>query len=137
MDEGIKLYARFNGDGIQIETSQSEEKPTRNTEDGSVWYEVDSLFPDTKHLIYNNGNPRPMTDEEYAEWESGINYTGALNVARARRDMLLKLSDWTDTAPMSEEKREEWRVYRQALRDLPETITIENPTIVYPIEPTL
>lgn len=135
MDDGIKLYARFNGEGIQVETSQALEKPTRNTEDGSVWYEVDSLFPDTKHLIHNNGNPRPMTDEEYAEWEAGINYTGALNVARARRDSLLKLSDWTETAPMSDEKREEWRVYRQALRDLPETVTDYN--IVYPVEPTL
>jgi hypothetical protein len=36
---------------------------------------------------------------------------------------------------MSEEKREEWRVYRQALRDLPETVTNHN--IVYPVEPTL
>ena len=76
-----------------------------------------------------------MTDEEHAEWEAGILLSGALNVARAKRGTLLKLSDWVESSTLSDEKKEEWRVYRQALRDLPESVTDHN--IVYPTEPTL
>lgn len=40
---------------------------------------------------------------------------------RAQRDYLLKGSDWTQMPDvvMDETKREEWRLYRQALRDVP------------------
>lgn len=40
---------------------------------------------------------------------------------RAVRNQLLKESDWTQTldAPLREEEKEAWRVYRQALRDVP------------------
>ena len=48
----------------------------------------------------------PMTEEE----------------ARAERDRLLDETDWTQVldAPISPESREAFRVYRQALRDVPE-----------------
>lgn len=41
--------------------------------------------------------------------------------ARSIRDQLLRESDWTQTldAPLMEEEKEAWRVYRQALRDVP------------------
>lgn len=134
MDE-IKSYARFNGEGIQVETSSALEMPTRNTEDGSVWCVVEDISNGAGHIIYNNGNPRLMNEEEKTQWDAEMIESGALNVARAQRSMRLKLSDWTDTAPMSDEKREEWRVYRQALRDLPESVTDHD--IDYPVEPTL
>ena len=40
---------------------------------------------------------------------------------RSIRDQLLKESDWTQTldAPLTEEQKEAWRVYRQALRNVP------------------
>ena len=42
--------------------------------------------------------------------------------ARAKRDKLLEESDWTQVldAPIDAETREAYRVYRQALRDVPE-----------------
>lgn len=42
--------------------------------------------------------------------------------ARARRDKLLAASDWTQVldAPIDAATRESYRVYRQALRDIPE-----------------
>ena len=48
----------------------------------------------------------PMTEEE----------------ARAQRDKLLADTDWTQVldAPIDAETREAYRVYRQALRDIPE-----------------
>ena len=44
-------------------------------------------------------------------------------VFRARRNELLRDCDWTliPSSPLSVEKQDEWKVYRQALRDLPET----------------
>ena len=135
MDE-FKKYARFSPQyDIQVETRTWHEFPTDNTEDGSEWFEVDETFTGERHLVYNNGSPRLMTDEEHADWQAGINLSGALNVARTKRGNLLKLSDWVETSNLSDEKKEEWRVYRQALRDLPETVTDYD--IVYPTEPTL
>lgn len=70
----------------------------------------------------------PLTQEQ-------IN-VGKLNDLRNKRNRLLQESDWTQTVsdiPMSEEKKEEWRIYRQALRDLPENVDINN--VVYPQKP--
>jgi hypothetical protein len=135
MDE-FKKYARFSPQyDIQVETRTWHEFPTDNTEDGSEWFEVDETFTGERHLVYNNGSPRLMTDEEHADWQAGIKLSGALQVARTKRGNLLKLSDWVETSNLSDEKKEEWRVYRQALRDLPESVTDHN--IVYPTEPTL
>ena len=53
------------------------------------------------------------------------------------RDRLLSLSDWTQLpdAPLTDSKKTEWTTYRQALRDMPPTVSdINNPT--YPTEPT-
>lgn len=49
----------------------------------------------------------------------------ALVLLRAERDRRLAASDWTQMpdAPLAEAAREAWRLYRQALRDLPETTT--------------
>jgi hypothetical protein len=135
MDE-FKKYARFSPEyDIQVETRTWHEFPTDNTEDGSEWFEVDETFTGERHMVYNNGSPRLMTDEEHEDWQTGINLSGALQVARVKRGNLLKLSDWVETSNLSDEKKEEWRVYRQALRDLPETVTDYD--IVYPTEPTL
>jgi len=135
MDE-FKKYARFSPQyDIQVETRTWHEFPTDNTEDGSEWFEVDDTFTGERHLVYNNGSPRLMTDEEHADWQAGIKLSGALQVARTKRGNLLKLSDWVETSNLSDEKKEEWKVYRQALRDLPESVTDHN--IVYPTEPTL
>jgi len=42
---------------------------------------------------------------------------------RAMRTEPLRLSDWTQMSdsPLTAEKKAEWKVYRQALRDLPDT----------------
>ena len=43
------------------------------------------------------------------------------NAMRKIRDSLLAASDWTQTldAPLTDEQRAAWAVYRQALRDAP------------------
>ena len=54
---------------------------------------------------------------------------------RNERDYLLKQSDWTQMpdSPLTEEKKQEWQTYRQALRDLPQTVDINN--IEFPTKP--
>ena len=55
-----------------------------------------------------------QTDEEIKQHK--------LSVIRTKRDDLLSASDWTQFAdtPLTDEKKKEWQVYRQALRDMPE-----------------
>lgn len=55
---------------------------------------------------------------------------------RFERNYRLKMSDWAvlPDSPLSDEKIAEYKIYRQALRDLPaNTSDFTNPT--YPIEP--
>jgi len=57
-----------------------------------------------------------QTDEEIKQQK--------LSVIRSKRDELLVASDWTDTLSaktrLGDAKYDEWQVYRQALRDMPD-----------------
>jgi hypothetical protein len=60
---------------------------------------------------------------------------------RKLRNSFLRASDWTQMAdsPLSTEKKTEWSIYRQALRDLPNNSTPtldENKNLVGVIFPT-
>jgi len=57
------------------------------------------------------------------------------NSLRIQRNKLLADSDWTQLtdSPLADTKRQEWAVYRQQLRDLPNTVDINN--IIYPEKP--
>ena len=54
---------------------------------------------------------------------------------RLQRNALLADCDWTQLSdsPLSVEKKSEWAIYRQLLRDFPETVNLEN--IIYPTKP--
>lgn len=53
----------------------------------------------------------------------GLTTEEELQALRAERNRLLTASDYTQMpdAPLTDAQRETWRIYRQALRDLPET----------------
>jgi len=55
---------------------------------------------------------------------------------RADRNRLLTDCDWTQVsdAPVTDEQRAAWCIYRQALRDLPET-TADLAAVVWPVAP--
>lgn len=59
----------------------------------------------------------------------------AYSILRSDRDALLSQSDWTQLAdsPLTEDLKQAWAAYRQQLRDLPETVDIQN--IVFPEPP--
>tara|TARA_Y100000389_G_scaffold11758_1_gene10752 strand:- start:174 stop:593 length:420 start_codon:yes stop_codon:yes gene_type:complete len=56
---------------------------------------------------------------------------------RIKRDLLLKNCDWImsiSDSPLPQEKTDEWRVYRQTLRDLP-SVTEDYINPVWPVPP--
>lgn len=122
-------YATYNeqGDytGFYTEEIHGDNIPTPNiqlTED--QWLEANN----SRCKVVNGVHTlNPMTEEELLD----VKYTRL----RGERDYLLKQSDWTqfNDSPLSSDKKAEWALYRQALRDLPNTVDINN--IVYPTQP--
>lgn len=123
----IKKWVQFDEAGNQIGTTTSVDTP-----DGSRWYEIEE-FSYEKHMKLDNGTPRVMTDEEHNTWKADILISGAQSAVRHLRNAKLAETDWIETAPMSEELREQWREYRQALRDLPEDVVDYN--VEWPVPP--
>jgi len=74
------------------------------------------------------------TDFVYVRDSYGTDYIGAL---RQYRNVLLRESDWTQftDSPFTDTKKDEWKTYRQKLRDLPATESNpQNPT--WPTRPS-
>ena len=66
---------------------------------------------------------------------------------RIKRDSLLSQCDWTQgvDSPLSDSKKAEWKIYRQALRDLPKTANpklddteflLDNSSVTFPTKPS-
>jgi len=53
-----------------------------------------------------------------------------ISVLKERRNNLLSRTDWTqlDDSPLTVDKKEEWKIYRQKLRDLPNNLPSQIPT---------
>ena len=64
----------------------------------------------------------------------GTDYIGAL---RHTRDILLRESDWTQftDSPLTDSKKNEWKTYRQNLRDLPATES-DPENVTFPTSPS-
>lgn len=67
---------------------------------------------------------RPSLPSDFHTWENGRwNFQSEpfWKAMRDRRNSLLTASDWTQTmdAPLTEIEKEQWRTYRQSLRDVP------------------
>ena len=95
--------------------------------------------------------PSPSIELSYDEWQRaihnkckvvdgvltviGISDEEVMEAVRLKRNLLLKESDWTQfpDSPLPIEKKAEWSLYRQALRDLPANVNIKN--VVFPTEP--
>ena len=65
-----------------------------------------------------------------------MNNTQKWEQIKYQRNLYLQQSDWTqlpDTT-LTEEKKQEWQNYRQALRDIPQTFNSPD-EVVYPVMP--
>ena len=80
-----------------------------------------------------------MIETTYNPYVEGVEWTEADYISGMRqiRHFLLVESDWTQTedAPLSPEKKAEWKAYRQSLRDFPSTWT-PAPTVEVPDPPS-
>jgi|GEM_PF-1003001 len=130
--------------------------------DGCI--ERNSTFPDTdwyneQNLVIDETTPegKAMADRVIAEWpdveiisKNGIVidviskpniekiFSEKLTAIRHQRDRLLAECDFTQLpdAPISSELKTAYTVYRQALRDLPETVTADNiDSVQFPVKP--
>jgi len=128
----IKYYGRYDSDGkyLGFYTSDTwDEKDIPMDECVELTkYEWIQAREERCAVVDGKHKHIPLTQEEID--------ASKLRVVRAKRDKLLQESDWTQMVsdiPMSEAKKEEWRIYRQALRDLPNTVDLNN--IIYPQKP--
>ena len=87
------------------------------------------------YLNCPEGSTHIINDEPFTPVPEGKTIAGILAVVRMQRDCKLLASDWTQTmdAPLAPEKRTEWAVYRQTLRDFPGTCNPYDP--VWPVAP--
>lgn len=81
----------------------------------------------------------PLTQEEI-DSKNQFHLDDFWNHLRTERDRLLQESDWTQMFDVRKNKSEEWitawELYRQALRDLPDTVTKYNiSSISWPTKP--
>lgn len=123
------FYIKFGEDGIQEETKLAEELP------GDGWYPAgEDIYGKVYRLV--NGAASPMTKKMIEDYELNLRKKTALEMARIKRSRALIESDWTQlsTSPLSDAKKAEWEVYRQALRDYP--LLVENDlNAEFPAEP--
>lgn len=111
-------YIKFDENNIQEQMVLAEEKP------GNDWYAVPDEI-DGKLFKLVSGAPIAMTEEQKDEYYLSLKTTYSYVNLRSERNEMLMRSDWTQlpNSGLSEAKRTEWETYRQALRDLPETMT--------------
>jgi hypothetical protein len=96
--------------------------------------------PRTNRVVAGSVEPLPPKPGLHYEfnYSSGVwEYSRAMALAdvTAVRNALLVASDWSQMVdvPMEAEKRAEWQVYRQQLRDITDQPDLEN--IVWPTQP--
>lgn len=76
----------------------------------------------TESWVSRLPRPNPYYFWNVAEWH--FDYIKFYADVRNQRDTKLYVCDWTQLpdAPISQELKEQWAVYRQALRDVPENL---------------
>jgi hypothetical protein len=133
-----KFWALFGEDGVSYATSSGESVNdiVSAPQDGQDWVEVNLDIHSGQFFKKEGDSIRPFTEEEFIEKTSTMLNNALLFNIRLERKKLLDESDWTqfDTSPLSSEKKEEWAVYRQALRDLPSTVS-DPSQVVWPTKP--
>ena len=76
----------------------------------------------------------PDTGAIYLKEDSELKNTILWSNLRRKRNGLLASSDWTQLPDSPLQNKNEWTVYRQALRDLPANIT-DPENITWPVTP--
>ena len=84
-----------------------------------------------------NGQYIELDESELAELDARAEASDLdLSMVRSQRNGMLSASDWTQIgdAALGDHTAEEWRIHRQALRDLPQTYSRVS-EVVWPNDP--
>ena len=106
-------------------------------EDGSIEYVNVNYDEMVLNTIENNAPiPEDITVLTSEQIEIKI-LESHKNFVRQERDRRLIESDWTQNvdSPLSEEKKMEWQIYRQQLRDVISNVTNTTDIINWPTKP--
>lgn len=92
----------------------------------------------------NNWSAREPAPNHFYIWKNKqwvLNSELYIGQVKMQRNQLLSESDWTQLADivLSDVKKEEWRLYRQALRDFPSTISeaTDFDNLAWPVKPEM
>lgn len=106
--------------------------------------EVLDILPEVTNMQTFEQNGYTLKSDGTVSWDYTIIDVTAEdlmdNLIRRRRAFELAASDWTQTqdSPLTAEKKAEWVIYRQAIRDLPAqypNLTFDT-EIIWPTKPT-
>jgi hypothetical protein len=113
-------YSKFDELGNQTESALVTEDP------GDGWYQVGEDIVGKRFKLIGD-EVVEMTVEEIESENDLLLFNSVVQRVRDQRAKLMVDSDWTvnPQVPLSEEKALAWSTYRQSLRDLPSTITLE------------
>lgn len=95
-------------------------------------------FYSFKDICFKDKEPKPNQFYEYGqECELIFNQEMFIQSVRRKRNSLLGASDWTQLpdAPLTDEQKQQWIEYRQALRDLPNQGVFDPNLIQWPQSP--
>jgi hypothetical protein len=122
-------YAAFDEYGYQEQTQLANKKPEGD------WYAIGEDV-DGKRFRLVASSPVLMTEKDKEDYLNSLSISSNLDMARNKRNLALRDSDWTQlsSSPLSDEKKAEWEIYRQALRDYLEVLK-NNPEAAFPAEP--
>lgn len=124
-------YVKFDEDGIQ-----SEIRYGLDEENPSGWYDTGTEDMTNKFFKLSNGNAVAIPEEEKNNLYKSLSNKSGVFKARVQRNLLLASCDWTQVSDvaLSNEEKQAWADYRQALRDLPSTVD-ENGNFTFPTPP--
>jgi hypothetical protein len=108
------------------------------------WYPFRFVEVEINSNQFYDGSDFVIEEDEVVEYQKVRNKTpqeieeelnGQWTVIRYRRNEFLTECDWTQLSdsPLSEQKKEEWKTYRQSLRDI--TVQSDPFNIIWPTKP--
>lgn len=124
-------YARFDSNGNQEETRLG-----ADPDNGAGWIDTGLTDISSKMLKLVDGQVVVLSPEQVSARFAELAYQVGLNKAKDQRGTLLYASDWTQNSDnsLSESEKQAWATYRQALRDLPDSVNADG-SFTLPVAP--
>ena len=96
-------------------------EPTNETEFNLMFHKVIEVDANGSAIESNNPNDFGVTWEQVLEKQNELKNAEPMRLLREERNHKLAETDWKDLPSYPGTDQEEWRTYRQSLRDLPLT----------------